>query len=168
MPPFPRAKPLEYIPCDYAEVPVGTQWKGQSGYGNSKTHTTLFSLYGCTYKLVRELATGEVCYFKLKDTGPEKSPAAKIDAEPGDDGKKAQVRYKVGSHCWLVEPGALWYLCTVVAREPAPASRITIKPVTGWDADRKAQWPYSEELQFVAKASNVTFQRLRPLQARNR
>jgi hypothetical protein len=116
---------------------------------------------GNFYKLVRSRETGEVQYFKLKDTGPEISPAEKIDAEPT---KKGQVRYRVGSHCWFVLDGR-WFCCEVVSRPP---NRIVLRPVTGWDADRQAPWPHDGALEISDKPSNSLFQLLRPLKARVR
>ncbi len=163
-------------------IPEGVVWKQHVGRP-SQTHRTLLSTPGGAYKLVRSLETGEVKYFKLKDSGPVKSPAEiaaskeKIDAEPAPP---KQVRYRVGALCWLIEPSSvapLWYLCNVVARigedratfgEP---KRIILRPVTGWDAERKVQWPHGvseegqpEELSLVANPRNM--QRLRPLKAR--
>lgn len=135
-------------------------WKPQPGFHASKTHVTLFST-GNIYKLVRELATGAVTYYKLKDTGPEASSKDKIDAEP----TPKQVRYKQGAHAWFIDTGGRWYCVNVVQRKQRP-DRIVIASVTGWDADRVCAWPYGGELEFPADRNNPLFQRLRPLKAR--
>lgn len=154
--------PEGYEPVDYAAIPVGVKWKPSRGKPGPHTRT-MYSTPGNTYKLIRQLDTGDVAYFKLKDTGPEKSPAEKIDAEPQ---KKGQVRYRVGSYCWLVLDG-LWFCCEVMKRGREPGTTvptIELRPTTGWDADRKASWPHGETLTFSARTP--LFKHLRPLKAR--
>lgn len=135
-------------------VPDGLTWKPSPGWSN--TTTTLYSI-GNIYKLVRVRDTGAVTYFKLKGSDVPKSPAEKIDAEP----KKERKRLDVGSRCWFVDTGPHWYLVEIVARAP---NRVTIKSVTGVDADKLAPWPHSELLEFPVHSP--LFQRLRKLSAR--
>ena len=133
------------------------------------SHTVMFSL-GNEYKLVRTRATGEVVYYRLKDI-EQKSPAEKIDTEPA---KPEQVRYRVGCFCWFVDSDSRWYCCEVVERTggdratAGDAHRITLRPVTGWDAERVKEWPYGDLLEFPSLPANPLFQRLRPLKARTR
>lgn len=156
-----------YDPVDVSLVPEST-WKPVAGRPSS-THTVLYSI-GNYYKLVRDQATGVVTYFKLRDTGPEKSPATKLDEEPQ---KKGQVRYRVGSLAWFVDAGR-WFIVVVAARigedratfgEP---KRIVIRPTTGRDATGQVEWPYGSELEFPSNPNNPLFLRLRPLKARVR
>lgn len=142
-----------------ASVPEGLRWKPGHGPKSARV-TTLFSL-GNIYKLQRDRDTGALWYYKLRDTGPEKSPAESIDAEPT---AKKQIRYNVGKHCWLIIDGR-WFCCEVVGRTQEPAT-ITLRPTTGWDAERQTPWPHSETLEFTAQPTNPLFQRLRPLKAR--
>jgi hypothetical protein len=162
----------DYEPVATESVPEGLKWKPSKG-AHSKTQVTLFS-FGNIYKLVRSLETGAAQYFKLKGSDVAKSPAEKIDAEPGTESgrKKEQVRYRVGCKAWFLDTGNRWYLIEVVARigenretfgEP---KRIIIKSATGMDADKRTPWPYGAELEFPAKPDNALFMRLRPLKAR--
>lgn len=149
-----------------ASVPEGLRWKPATGSSNSdKNVTVLLSTPGSFYKLIRDRVTGEVVYFKMKDTGAEKSPADKIDTE-GPTSQK-QVRYRTGGFCWFVDTGSRWYCCEVVERKQDPA-RIVLRPVTGWDAERQVQWSYGDLLEFPALKNNPVFCRLRPLKARSR
>ena len=147
----------DYEPVD--SVPEGLKWKPAGG-NPAKGHTVLLS-FGNIYRLVRDRTTGEVQYFKLKDT-PEKSPSEKIDAEPK---KQEQIRYNTGKLCWFIDTGSRWFLCKVVERKP---NRIVLRSETGWDADKQAPWPYGELLEFPCKENNPLFCRLRPLKARYR
>lgn len=157
----------QYTEIPASEVPDGMSWKPRKGRPN-QSYTILYS-FANVYKLVRKLDTGAVQYFKLKGA-PEKSPAAKIDAEPE---KGPQVRYRKGTACWLVENGK-WFCVEVVDRTGAnretwgEPARITIRPITGWDAERTTQWPYGDLLEFPSVPSNALFKRLRPLRARVR
>jgi hypothetical protein len=147
-----------YEPIELSAMPAGVKWKPRRG-PPSKTHVVFYSTPGSFYKLMREIASGDVVYFKLKDTGPSISPAERIDAEPV---APKQVRYHAGSHCWFVRDG-LWFCCLVVERTVSPAT-VTLRPVTGWDADRKAQWPHEGDFTFPAKSR--WFNHMRPLKAR--
>lgn len=149
-----------------ASVPDDLKWRGVSGRP-SLTHTTLVSVPGALFKLIRDRSTGAVQYFRLKDMGPEMTPKEKLDAEPE---RKEQVRYRVGTQCWFIDEGR-WYLCEVVDRTGyAPGTgtekRIVIKSVTGFDADRQKAWAFGELLEFPALENNRLFQRLRPLKDR--
>lgn len=141
-------------------IPDGCAWKPGAG-PQPKECTVLYSL-GNIYKIVRFKATGEVHYFKLKDTGPEKSPADQIDAEPK---RPQQIRFRKGTQCWFVDAAARWYLCSVLERD---AKRIVLKPETGMDAERATPWPYPDTLEIPAKQNNALYLRLRPLAARYR
>lgn len=147
-----------YAPVE--TVPDGLTWK-PAPHKPPKDKTILYSM-GNIYKLVRDRVTGEVAYFMREDADNTKSPASAIDAEPA---KPKQVRYNTGKHCWFVDTDNRWYCCEVVERKQTP-DRITIRPVTGWDAERVKEWPYSELLEFPAKDNNPLFKRLRPLKAR--
>lgn len=147
--------PADYDPIESA--PDGIKWKPVQGRP-SKTHVTLYSI-GDVYKLVRVLETGEVAYFKRKDTDAI-SLSKKIDDEPD---KAKQVRYRVGQMCWLIDDAGRWYCCEVMKRGPR---NIELRSVTGFDAERTAAWPYGEVLAFSPKT--VLFRRLRPLKARIR
>lgn len=153
----------DWIPLD-AEPDV--RWRPAKHIKKTNPNTVMVSTPGGFYKLVRQRDTGEVKYFKHKSVDElppdRKSPAELIDAEPK---KKGQVRYRVGALCWFVDSDAKWYLCKVLARQGSP-SRITIKPETGWDAERKMPWPYADPIQFPAYATSPMFMRLRPLKAR--
>lgn len=142
-----------------AVVPDGLTWKPAPPY-TAKNFTVLLSLGGI-YKLVRTRETGAVVYYKLKDD-TKATPAAQIDAEPQ---RKQQQRFHTGSQCWFVDTGSRWYLVEVVRRSDKPPA-ISIKSVTGWDADRTAPWGYGEELEFPASQANPLFQRLRKLKDR--
>ncbi len=124
--------------------------------------TTLLSTPGEIYKLVRVRATGEVTYYKLRDAEPAATPKEAIDAEPKRAG---QVRYRKGAPCWFVDAGGIWYLCKVEDRQP---NRIVIRAETGWDSERKVQWPYGDLLEFPCHRSNPMFARLRPLKDKYR
>lgn len=96
---------------------------------------------------------------------PDTIDKAKIDAEP----KRARGHYHVGAKCWFVETVG-WFLCEVTAYANR---RITIKPVTGKDAERQVDWPYGAELEFAADGNRGDpgtslrlYDRLRPLKAR--
>lgn len=153
-----------YEPIDYAAIPVGVKWKPSVG-NQREARRTYFSTPGNFYKLIRQLDTGDVAYFKLKDFGAEKSPAEKeadrrrIDAEPE---RPKQVRYGVGKHCWLIV-NARWFCCEVTARTQNP-NTITLRPTTGWDAERKTPWPHEGDLTF--SSVSTLFKHLRPLKAR--
>ena len=152
-------EPVESVPDDI-------KWRPVCGMP-SKTHVSLVSTPGGFFRLKRELATGAVQYFRLKDLGPNAAPKEKIDAEPKREG---QVRYRVGAKCWFVVDGR-WFLVEVVDRTGGAAGtgdekRITIKPASTHDADKLTPWPYDEFLEFVAQPSNPLFQRLRPLKDR--
>lgn len=163
---MPRTRPKKEDYEPVASVPEGLTWKPGPGV---TTNVMLYSI-GNIYKLVRDRVTGAVQYFKLKDTGPEKSPNEKIDAEPA---REAQVRYRVGTMCWFIDEGSHWFLCEVVERTGKDRAtfgepqRITIKSVNGRDADKQVEWPYGL-LEFPAKENNPIFARLRPLKARYR
>lgn len=163
---MPQKKLPKYELC--TDVPEGITWKPSCGKRAAVPKTVTMLSIGNIYKLVRTLATGEVVYYKAIDTGPEKSPAESIDAEPV---KKAQVRYRVGKQCWFVLPEG-WFLCEVTRRTGGDRAtfgepkRIAIKSVTGWDATRTVAWPHPEEIEFVAQENNPMFARLLPLNAR--
>lgn len=135
-------------------VPDDLKWRPVQGSG-PRRYTVLCTI-GDFYRLVRDRDTGEVAYFKRKDADQPKSPAEKIDEEP----KAKQVRYRVGAHCWYVDNGK-WFLMSVVERDGA---KMTLKSVTGWDADRTKEWPV--DVLFHLKAGGTLFRRLRPLKAR--
>lgn len=140
-------------------VPDDLKWRPVTSPGDARF--TVLCTIGDYYRLVRDRDTGAVVYYKRKDAGRAMSPKAQIDSEP----KKRDVRYRVGAHCWFVDSDARWYAVTVVAREP---NRMTIRPVTGWDAERIKAWSYGNDLEFPAKSNNPLYQRLRPLKARAR
>ena len=89
------------------------------------------------------------------------TPAHIIDAEPTPP--PGQVRYRVGTFCWLIDGSKRWWLCEVVGR---PENRITLRSVTGKDAERCTDWPYGELLEFNAFKTSGLFSRLRPLRYR--
>jgi hypothetical protein len=155
-----------YVPIASSEVPEGIRWKPIVGQKRTSAAVTLLSTPGGYYKSHRVLATGEITYYKLDESDVPATPKEKIDAEPTP---AKQVRYRTGSVCWYVA-GGRWFAVEVVKRtgmdratygEP---SRVTIKSRTGWDADRVVEWPFGEELEFVANPRNMAF--LRPLKAR--
>ncbi len=162
-------KPLsEYEPV--ASVPDDLKWRPQVGHP-SKTHVKMVSTPGQFFRLERELATGAVKYYRLKDMGPAMTSKEKLDTEPT---RGAQVRYRVGAQCWFIDQGR-WFLVKVVDRTGGAAgtgteNRITIAPVTGFDADKQAPWPYGEFLEFPTsqgrKGYSPLFDRLRPLRDR--
>ncbi len=163
--PSPRA--ADYDPVAPETVPEGIRWKPATPHtGKRRAYTSMF---GNLYRLVRTLATGEVQYFKLKDADVAATPKEKIDAEPEH---KDQVRYRIGCQCWFIETADVWYLVEVVDRVGEDRStfgepkRIVLKSATGWDADRKVQWPYGDLLEFPASPNNPMFARLRPLKDR--
>ena len=162
------ANKAKYEPVAPELVPGDLKWKFPRGMPNSSMRVFL-STPGGYYKLVRDLNTGAVEYFKLKDQGPAPASREKIDAEPE---KKGQVRYRVGARCWFVDTGNRWYLVEVVDRVGADRAtfgepcKIVIKPVGTFDADKQAPWPYTPELEFPAYPNNPMFMRLRPLKAR--
>jgi hypothetical protein len=152
----------DYEPIAYDAIPVGVKWKPSPPHvGPTRAFVSLF---GARYRLERVLETGEVTYFERKglDPDPVATPKDKIDAEPE---KKGQTRYRVGAHCWFVGDGARWFLCEVLERG---YRRITIKPVTGWDAERLVHWPHPEPFSFSSRIENDgdLARRLRPLKDR--
>ncbi len=165
MPSFPGRK-QKYAPCAFEDIPEGIKWKPQ-GNNLLSGKMTMLSMFGAEFKLVRDLATGAIQYFRSQNE-TKKSPAESIDAEPA---KTGQARYRVGTQAWFIDADK-WYLIEVVSRvgQDRPTygepKRIVIKSATGWDAEHKAEWPFGEELEFVAQASNGMFARLRPLRAR--
>lgn len=163
--PDPNYKPASaYEPVP--TVPDGLKWRPQIGKPN-KTYVKLVSTPGAYYRLERSRETGEVRYFKLKDTGPEMSPKEKIDTEP----TRKDVRYRVGTKCWFVDVGEKWFLVEVTDRTPRGQGhdpRITIKPCEPLDADKRAAWPHGELLEFPASPDSQLFTRLRPLKDRYR
>lgn len=148
-----------YTPIKAADVTPGLTWKRSVG---KHTHVRVEYSFGNVYKRVTDTRTGDVIFYRLLAEAPA-TPAERIDAEPQ---KSGQVRYRLGSHCWFVDNDSRWYLCVVVDRKPLPQRRITIRPVTGRDAEREKDWPYGGELEFPAKDNNPLFLRLRPLKAR--
>lgn len=142
-------------------VPDGIRWKPAKPA--SKTHVVLVSMFGGRYKLARDRSTGEVAYYELKGQDAPRTPKETIDAEPE---KRKQIRYRVGAGCWFVVDGR-WFLCKVIERGQG---NCVIASETGWDDERVTQWPYGETLQFSVNRDNDgnLFQRLRPLQARQR
>lgn len=93
---------------------------------------------------------------------PDKIDKAKIDAEPA----RPRAIYRVGMRCWFVEAGR-WFLCEVIANADR---RMTIKPVTGRDAERQVDWPYGDQLEFPTDGRRLgglrLYDHLRPLSAR--
>lgn len=89
---------------------------------------------------------------------------AKIDAEP----TKQRVQYRNGQQAWFVNDGR-WFLVEIVSND---RFRMTIKPVTGRDAERQVDWPYGAALDFRLPrnrrkdAGLGLYDRLRPLSAR--
>lgn len=162
--------PGKYLESDYEPidtVPADLKWKPAHGRP-SRTHTKLVSTPGSCFRLERDLKTGQVRYFRLKNLGPEMSPKDKIDAEPE---REEQIRYRVGAHCWYIEEGR-WFLVEVVDRLGyAPGTgtekRLVMKSVTGFDADRVAPWPFGELYEIPADQRYQAFQRLRPLRDRH-
>jgi hypothetical protein len=137
-------------------VPEGLTWKPAMWGGRAANNITAMYSLGNIYKLVRVRATGAVTYYKLKDDTTA-TPKEQIDAEPE---RKKQQRFRVGSQCWFIDTTGHWHLVEVVSREP---SRIVIKSVTGWDADREVPWEYGEALEFPTSPTNRLFLRLRKL-----
>lgn len=152
-----------YTPVRIEDVPKGLSWKLTPGAARNLGYVLEYSM-GRIYKRVTDKRTGDAIYYRLLDL-PEATPAEVIDSEPttGTPTLGGQTRYHVGNHCWFIDTDERWYLCTVVARTP---HRITIRPVTGRDADREKDWPYGGELEFPCNANNRVFQRLRPLRMR--
>lgn len=141
-------------------VPEGLKWSPMRGSGKDENVTLLRSM-GDYYRLIRWRKTGEVAYFKRKDDTPAKSPSESIDAEPAPP---KQQRFPKGAQAWFVDAGR-WFLVEVVERTTSPA-RITIKSVTGFDADRAAPWEFGDVLEFPANDHSPLFGRLRKLAAR--
>lgn len=139
-------------------VPDGLVW---APYKGPDTNFTVLRSIGDYYRLVRDRNTGAVVYFKRKHDDDKISPAETIDAEPQPP---KQVRYRVGTQCWFVID-TRWYLVEVVERQAHP-ERITLRPVTGWDAERQTEWVFGELLQFGVTQNFRLFQHLRPLKAR--
>ena len=150
-------------------APDDLRWSPMTGCGTAAdTRFTVLRSFGDYYRLIRDRNTGEVVYFKRKVEDAPATPKEKIDEEPKREG---QVRYRVGARAWLVVDGR-WFCIEVVARtglsrethgEP---QRITVKSVTGWDADKLTAWPYGDLLEFPALPSNHLFTQLRPLRDR--
>lgn len=154
---MPRPRKDDYEPIAPEDLPEGLTWK-PAPWASSGT-TVMFSL-GNTYKLVRVRATGEISYYRLKGSDVPATPKEKIDAEPAP---RQQIRYRTGAHCWFIDTGSRWFLCTVVERKKDP-DRITIAPVSGIDADRRSHWEHGEALEFPT--GSRLFKRLRPLRDR--
>lgn len=138
-------------------VPDGLRWKPDRGV--RKRAVVLVSTPGSFYRLVRDLRTGEVRYFKKPGADAPKSPAELIDAEPP---KPKQVRYHVGKHAWFILHGR-WYLVKIAGRDDR---HITVESVTGLDAERQSPWPHQGA--FTFSPNSTWFKRLRPLKARYR
>lgn len=137
------------------QVPAGIEWRRAPGGKNAVNY---YYSFGKTYKKVVDTVTGAAVYYKLIDEGTPMS--ANVDAEPKRAG---QVRYRVGAHCWFVDTDSRWYLCEVISRA---AFRMTIRPVTGQDAEHVVPWPYGGDLEFSGKVGSRLYQRLRPLKDR--
>lgn len=155
---MPRPDP-NYVPCTLADVRPGVTWTKTTG--PSKYRAVYHSRYGADFKLVRNNVTGAVAYYKRIEPPPPISPAEVIDAEP----QKQRARYSEGTQCWLIISGT-WFLVQVVARTKF---RMTIKTVTGKDAERQVDWAFGALLDFPinrGKPSLRIYERLRPLSAR--
>jgi hypothetical protein len=146
-----------------SDVPGGLTWK--RGDGPPAINVAVeYSVMGKTYKRVTDRSTGEAIYYRLLVEEKPMTPAEVIDAEPIKSAQKTQ--YRLGTKCWFIDSDGRWYLCVVAGRTPRPGSRVTIRPVTGLDAEREKPWPYGGELEFAATGLSQLFKRLRPLRAR--
>lgn len=139
-------------------VPDGLTWKPAPEGSHNVLYVVLASL-GNIYKLARHKETGVVTYYKLKDTGPEMRPKSAIDAEPA---KPKRTRIESGSKAWFVDDGARWYLVEVEIRNMGGI--YTLRSATGWDAERRAEWPFGEVFEFGH--NSPLRERLKPLRAR--
>lgn len=153
----------DYEPIDASLVPAGITWKIGSA---RRLHEMVYvSANSREFLMIRNRTTGACAYGRRRDL-PQISPAETIDAEP----PRPRLHLRVGSQCWFVTDGH-WFLVEVVARG-ANYDRMTIKSVTGKDAERAADWPYGELVDFPVsknrgKSSGLGFyDRLRPLSAR--
>jgi len=141
------------------DVPPDMKWSPMQGKPDARF--TVLRTMGDFYRLIRDRNTGAVAYYKRKTDEPAKSPAESIDAEPAP---KKQQRFPKGAQAWFVDAGR-WFLVEVVERTERP-NRITVRSVTGWDADRHRAWSYGELLEFPALPNNPLFSRLKKLAAR--
>lgn len=146
-----------YEPIDYALIPAGTKWKPAAPYtGNTRA---FISLFGGQYKLIRDLTTGEVTYYTLKDKGPPATPKEQIDAEPEHP---KQQRFRTGVHCWYVDDAGRWFCCLVESRGE---NSIVLRSITGWDAERLTAWPFGDGPVEISDRSQA-FKRIRKLKDR--
>lgn len=138
-------------------VPDGIRWKPARGAPKHNT-VVLVSMFGGLYKLIRDTSTGAVTYYKLKGEPPPATPKEQIDAEPE---RPKQQRFHTGTFCWFVSDIGAWFCCEVVSREN---NSITLRPTTGWDADKKVPWPFDGDL--TIHVGSQSFKRIRKLKDR--
>lgn len=152
----PRWKDLDkYTRVAPAEVPARLTWLPTAG--RMKGVVVLASL-GDLYRLIRYLDTGEVAYYRRTDMHADPiSPPEKLDVEPK---RPRRPQMRVGALCWYVVDAA-WFLVEITDRHK---NNITLRPVTGWDADRMLSWRFPDTI--VVGVNSVNGQRIRKLAER--